>query len=159
VDTQLCAALLCRVCQEALVKQSVFIASEPSAAFEARRSRTVNFPSSESSETRSRRPSIVTQVSSVMDVSRWGVESYEPGGQDPVAWLIDPDGTRWLLSRLSSGRTGGRERTGREDRGGTSHAGQLPAARIELATRMTEPGCISNDLRPGAQWEMQRARS
>jgi len=32
-----------------------------------------------------------------MDVSRWEVESYEPGGQDPVAWLIDPDGTRWLF--------------------------------------------------------------
>jgi hypothetical protein len=60
-----------------------------------------------------------------MDVCRWEVESYEPGGQDPVAWLIDPDGTCWLFKPAivrSDRRQGG---LGREDSGGTSNAGQI----------------------------------
>jgi hypothetical protein len=73
-----------------------------------------------------------------------------------VAWLIDPDGTRWLSKPASSGRTAGRERTGpRRSLRELATLVKLPAARFELATRMTEPGCISRDLRPGAQWEMQ----
>jgi hypothetical protein len=63
----------------------------------SRQRRSVSFSSSESSGVPSSRPSIVTQVYPVMDVSRWEVEFYEPGGQNPLAWLIDPDGTRWLF--------------------------------------------------------------
>lgn len=102
----------------------------------------------------------------VVDVDGWEVHQIEPGGDEAKLWLIDPvprrpvGRDRWLFKPATVKEVHG----GHLYRRGEDWAEKicaelaaivgLPAARVDLARRFSDPGSMSLDLKPYG-WELQ----
>ncbi|RLP94397.1 hypothetical protein EAD89_04105 [Micromonospora sp. BL4] len=94
------------------------------------------------------------------DVSRWSLIRQETIGADEKYWLADPnDRQAWLFKANNTHRNAAGEWSQREDfaekvGGELASAMGIPCARIELARRDDESGCVSLNLCPEG-WELQ----
>lgn len=90
----------------------------------------------------------------VDDVSNWAPSGLEQRGATEHLWLTDPrDGELWLWKPASGRRLDRREHWAEKVAGEVALLFGLPSARIELAVRKGEPGCLSrNVLERG--WEL-----
>ena len=92
----------------------------------------------------------------VLDISDWRLAGVEPTGLTPHYWYRQPDAPElWLFKpvEVPDGRVLGddwSEKVASE----VASLLEIPAARIELARRATQVGCISQNLIP-RKWEMQ----
>ena len=93
---------------------------------------------------------------SVLDVSEWEVDTYEPSGRAEHPWLLDPEGAAWLFKpcTVRPDRREGEDWAEKIAAELASAVG-LPAATVQMAVRDSVPGCVSRDVKPAADWEMQ----
>lgn len=97
----------------------------------------------------------------ITDVSHWTVVRAETIGADAKSWLEDSaTGGRWLFKAnnvhvTSSATWSQREDVAEKVAGELASRAGLPCATIEFARRGTEAGCISLDLKPTTNWELQ----
>ena len=86
----------------------------------------------------------------------WAVRKVEPGGSNEPIWLRDGVSDRRMFKQvvMRDGRRQG-EDWAEKIAAELAHLVGVPAPGVELAIRDGHPGCICDDLVPGADWEMQ----
>ncbi|HEY3608330.1 MAG TPA: HipA domain-containing protein [Pseudonocardiaceae bacterium] len=98
----------------------------------------------------------VNSLLSVVDVSDWAVDEFEPAGSDAKMWLATPDVCSRALFKPNRPHNGHEQGEDWAEKLTSELAALLgvPAARIDLAQRGDCRGCISYDVVPKG-WELQ----
>ncbi|GIH69754.1 HipA domain-containing protein [Sphaerimonospora thailandensis] len=92
----------------------------------------------------------------VVDATDWLVELFEAGGSEEKVWLTEPKTGRRALFKPNLRHDNAEQADHWPEKLASELAGQIgtPAARIDLAVRNGQRGCLSYDVTP-SDWELQ----